>query len=575
MDLVRKTRVLLALAACVTLMPCLPAAAVNSVSASITHVSQEGGTVKVYFDAVDEKGSPVGGLYPGDVAIMVNGAAVPAASLMTTAQSDEGYATLILADVSYGLNEKNQTALRSGIRRCIQAMRVSDMTALMTFGVKSSVLVDFTNNKDTLLSANQGIKYAKTNTYLLSGLVDAVDYFDASTAKWQLPQRHIVIMLSDGQDNGSPSSAETRLTEQVEKGGITLYVVGYNTYKDTSSFNTLGRAAIATGGTMVLCDEEDTGAAIQGAFERLLLRLKDSYIATADITGARINPGKSNVGVRISGDSGVGSSAQVMAALTAVTPPPTKQPTPAPTPAPTAVPTPTAAPTRQAVSTTAPTVTPVPAKTFAQALSDNIIWVIAALAVLILVIAGVLFLPRLLNKNKKAPPKPIIDPKQPNFGRTHHDKTMFAGGGAGAGTGAGARTGAGGHEATVRSSNRTHEKTVGSKHEATMSVPGSGRMSVTIAVTSANEDNRNVPAVIEGKFTIGRSDACSLPIRDSQVSWEHASLSCVGGTIVVQDLGSSNGTFINDERVTRPMPIKGGDLIRLGPLTRVIVRPTQ
>jgi len=64
---------------------------------------------------------------------------------------------------------------------------------------------------------------------------------------------------------------------------------------------------------------------------------------------------------------------------------------------------------------------------------------------------------------------------------------------------------------------------------------------------------------------IGRSEACELVLDDDYVSNMHAQLSHGdNGTWVLSDLGSTNGTFVNQKKITRPTPVGVGDIIRIG-----------
>jgi diguanylate cyclase (GGDEF)-like protein len=64
-------------------------------------------------------------------------------------------------------------------------------------------------------------------------------------------------------------------------------------------------------------------------------------------------------------------------------------------------------------------------------------------------------------------------------------------------------------------------------------------------------------------FTIGRSSTNDLFIDQESTSRQHARISFDRGEYVVQDLGSTNGTFVNDEPV-RARGLKDGDQIRIG-----------
>ena len=64
--------------------------------------------------------------------------------------------------------------------------------------------------------------------------------------------------------------------------------------------------------------------------------------------------------------------------------------------------------------------------------------------------------------------------------------------------------------------------------------------------------------------TIGRGDRADLALRDTAVSAEHARLSREGRTWMVTDLGSTNGTRVNDALVNGRTPLGEGDVLALG-----------
>jgi len=64
---------------------------------------------------------------------------------------------------------------------------------------------------------------------------------------------------------------------------------------------------------------------------------------------------------------------------------------------------------------------------------------------------------------------------------------------------------------------------------------------------------------------IGRSDACELVLDDDFVSQTHALLSHGSdGRWVIKDLDSTNGTYVNTNRITTPTVVGVGDIIRIG-----------
>ena len=63
--------------------------------------------------------------------------------------------------------------------------------------------------------------------------------------------------------------------------------------------------------------------------------------------------------------------------------------------------------------------------------------------------------------------------------------------------------------------------------------------------------------------TIGRSPNNHIAIPERHVSRAHAVISFRDGVFTISDLGSANGTFVNDKRLVDPFPLVHGDVIRL------------
>jgi hypothetical protein len=63
--------------------------------------------------------------------------------------------------------------------------------------------------------------------------------------------------------------------------------------------------------------------------------------------------------------------------------------------------------------------------------------------------------------------------------------------------------------------------------------------------------------------TLGRGEV-ELKLDDPFASSHHAKISRQGRTLVIEDLGSTNGTFLNDTPLTGPQPLHDGDRIRIG-----------
>jgi len=93
----------------------------------------------------------------------------------------------------------------------------------------------------------------------------------------------------------------------------------------------------------------------------------------------------------------------------------------------------------------------------------------------------------------------------------------------------------------------------------------------TVVVKTGPEAGRRVELDLE--VAIGRQDG-DLVVEDPEVSRRHAVLRRSGGSVVVEDLDSTNGTFVNGERIRSPITVGPGDQVRVG-RTTLEIEPDQ
>ena len=73
-----------------------------------------------------------------------------------------------------------------------------------------------------------------------------------------------------------------------------------------------------------------------------------------------------------------------------------------------------------------------------------------------------------------------------------------------------------------------------------------------------------VYALDSEQISIGRDSSNGITVNDAEVSRRHSRLTFQGGKYVLEDLGSTNGTFVNGQRLTGPRVLKSGEVISLG-----------
>jgi pSer/pThr/pTyr-binding forkhead associated (FHA) protein len=69
---------------------------------------------------------------------------------------------------------------------------------------------------------------------------------------------------------------------------------------------------------------------------------------------------------------------------------------------------------------------------------------------------------------------------------------------------------------------------------------------------------------IDGDLVLGRGDRAEIRLEDPFASSQHARVYEQGNIVVIEDLGSTNGTYLNEEVLQSPRPLHPGDRVRIG-----------
>lgn len=92
-------------------------------------------------------------------------------------------------------------------------------------------------------------------------------------------------------------------------------------------------------------------------------------------------------------------------------------------------------------------------------------------------------------------------------------------------------------------------------------------MQVKLIVRSGSHEGKEI-AISSEKFLIGRSESCQLRPKSESVSRKHCIIVLKENRVLIQDLKSRNGTYVNDKRLPldKAKVLKAGDLLRIGKL---------
>ena len=97
---------------------------------------------------------------------------------------------------------------------------------------------------------------------------------------------------------------------------------------------------------------------------------------------------------------------------------------------------------------------------------------------------------------------------------------------------------------------------------AAESRPGRGALSQLIVTEGSLAGTR---VALTGKpILIGRANDSTLVLTDDYASTRHARISENNGVWYLEDLGSTNGTYVGQSKVTGPLPLEAGVVIRIG-----------
>jgi predicted component of type VI protein secretion system len=94
-----------------------------------------------------------------------------------------------------------------------------------------------------------------------------------------------------------------------------------------------------------------------------------------------------------------------------------------------------------------------------------------------------------------------------------------------------------------------------------------------LEIVEGSQAGRQIP--LDSVVDVGREPSLPLHLdEDTQVSRRHARIAVQGGAVTVEDLGSTNGTYVNEQPISAPRTLSPGDKVRIG-LTVIELRTRQ
>lgn len=309
------------------------------------------GTVRLYWNTNLER-MPVA----SEIALQVGNQTLPIMGIETFGQTGEGATYLFLIDISGSIGAKKLTAIKQTLASIINSLKEQDNAGVLLVGDEVEIQA-LTADKAALTTQIESIASGTKTTNLYLGITKGLELL-AADAKSN--PKKCLIVLSDGEDYAVKGITREEVEKKIDTLRIPVYTVAMLGEHPQGSYvesaKVLGSfARLSPGGRDLVHDlKEETSEA---AARDILASVSDSFVLTADLTGLAFAGNEQYLQLEWNaGSAGKASDGYTIATgtLTAaqLTPVPSATPAPTSTPAPEAtaapippVPTPSPAPT--------------------------------------------------------------------------------------------------------------------------------------------------------------------------------------------------------------------------------------
>lgn len=455
---------------------------------------------------LDSSDEPMKDLSEKNFKVLVDGKGCDSLRIATYEKSGQGLHLILCIDASGTMKGAPIASIKQAVLPFLDKIRSVDKVAIATYSDDYQLLTDFTSEKELLKNTVSNIDPKGKYTSLYYGANKALQRLvniEERTGK-------IMILMGDGKDeNPTGSYTENDVIKLAKDNGIPIFTIGY-TKVEQVYLQALERMAESTGGSYYYAPQTSD---LTAHFDKLYRQIMNINLLSYIVVGIAGDGAEHNLGIQVKTDLGVKDlSAKIIA-------PAGKQ-----------------------------GYQPSPASHNKKRFSPLLIGIILAAMVLITAVALLLnkrgkrkkqaiaekFQRLEAQKNReleaerekraamepeqqrsKTPeagmPSPEPQVRTPEPTRPDRDRTIITGGGGG----------------------------------KTLILPGSDALRMEIVFGS---DAGKIYTIDKSGTTIGRTGDNQIVLSDKTVSSHHAKITYVDGYFVLEDLGSTNGVFINGNK---------------------------
>ena len=205
--------------------------------------------LRSYVRVLDERNEPVFHLAGTSISATLGAHDLDLVGVQAFHQSGEGVAYIFLVDISRSLSEHEFALIQESLENWMTALRPQDRAAILAFGNQSRLVVDFTNEVDRLRESIKVLGPTDNSTVLFEALHDGFEL--ARRRDLDLPGRRVLIVLTDGRDEGSGWSLEDTLAA-LRDDPVPIFAIGLSRIRKpaerTRYLQLLKRLATNSGG---------------------------------------------------------------------------------------------------------------------------------------------------------------------------------------------------------------------------------------------------------------------------------------------------------------------------------------
>ncbi len=219
-------------------------------------------TVRVYLDVLDRNERVSDAPASGHLSATLGGDVLELVETRRLSDTSEGIAYIFLVDTSRSLSRTEFDHILDALDSWLARLSRRDRVAVLSFGDESRQLVDFTNDYTAVQAALYTLGPTDNLTVLHRALDDGLSL--ARRRDPDLPGRRVMVVLTDGRDEGSGLSAEDIL-DSLRLDPIPIYAIGLSRLRDLAQreryLGLLHRFASNSGGAYVAGQSDDLGDA--------------------------------------------------------------------------------------------------------------------------------------------------------------------------------------------------------------------------------------------------------------------------------------------------------------------------